>query len=147
MRMRWKLVLPVVGFILFVGVTYQSQKSHDVVSRYFWWSSIPLDSEPLNKSRSACKHGIENCPVWGPEEIYVTTGLLPRVLMLSATPAFFLGSLVIEEFARRGISEVPTFMVSMPLLIAGWFYLLGSFIDKLVSKMRRPKIERSANGC
>ena len=147
MRMHWKLVLPVVGLMLFVGVTYQSLGSHDATSRYFWWSSIPLNSEPLNKSRSACKHEIENCQVWGPEEIYVTTGLLPRVLMISAAPAFFVGSLIIEEFAWRGISEVPTFMVSMPLLIAGWFYLLGSFIDKLVSKMSRPKIERFASGC
>ena len=127
--MRWRLVLPVVPLMLFAGVTYQCVRSNDASSRYFWWSSFPLDSEPLNKSHSACKLGIENCQVWGPDETERTTPLPARVLILSATPAFVLGSLIGGELGRLGVSEVLTFMLSMPLLIGSWFYLLGWLID------------------
>jgi hypothetical protein len=136
MRMRWKVVLPLVGLLLFAGVTYYSTRLHHASSRYFWWSSIPLDSTPLSKSESACKEGVENCQEWGPQSIVVHSGLLPKALILSAIPAFFLGSLITAEFGRLGVSEVLTFMVSMPLLIGTWFFLLGWLIDSWGRKRR-----------
>jgi|SRR6185369_3554678 len=129
MRISWKVVLPLVGLLLFAGVTYHSTRGwHHVSSRYFWWSSIPLDSTPLSKSESACKEGVENCQEWGPQSI-VVDGLLARALILSAIPAFFLGQLIAAELGRLGVSEVLTFMVLMPLLIVGWFCFLGRLID------------------
>jgi hypothetical protein len=135
MRMHWKLALPAIGLVLFAHVTYLSVRRHNnATSRYFWWSSIPLDSEPVNQSHSACKSGTINCQVFGPESIYVTTSLPARVLMLSTAPAFLLGTLMLEEFAWHGINEIPVFFVIMPLLICGWFYSLGFLIDKLVGR-------------
>jgi hypothetical protein len=134
--MRWKVVLPMVGLLLFGGVTYRSTRWHHASSRYFWWSSIALDSTPFSKSESACKEGVENCEEWGPQSIVVNSGLLARALILSAIPAFFLGSLITAEFGRLGVSEVLTFMVSMPLLIGTWFFLLGWLIDSWGRKRR-----------
>lgn len=130
MRISWKVVLPLVGLLLFAGVTYRSTRGwHHASSRYFWWSSIPLDSTPLSKSESACKEGVENCQEWGPQSIEVDAGLLARTLILSAIPAFFLGQLIAAELGRLGVSEALTFMVLMPLLIGSWFYFLGRLID------------------
>jgi hypothetical protein len=129
MRMRWRVVLPLVGLFLFASVTYYSTRWHQASSRYYWWSSIPLDSTPLSESKSACKEGVENCQEWGPQSIVVHSGLLPRALILSAIPAFFLGQLIAAELGRHGVSEVLTFMVLMPLLIGSWFYFLGWLID------------------
>jgi hypothetical protein len=137
MRVRWKFLLPVVGLILFVGVTYDAGPWHDNSRRYYWWASFPLDSEPLNHSESACKHGIENCQFFGPQEIHRTTGLLAGSLILSAVPAFLVGLVVVNGFASYGVSEIPTFMVSMPLLIGGWFYLVGTIIDIVVKSVSR----------
>jgi hypothetical protein len=64
----------------------------------------------------------------------IDPGPVSEILMLSAAPAFFLGSLIVEEFAWRGVSEVPPFMASMPPLIAGWFYWLGWLIDTPVRR-------------
>jgi hypothetical protein len=58
----------------------------------------------------------------------VDSGVLARALIFSAIPAFLLGPLITVELGRLGISEVLTFMVSMPLLIGSWFYLLGWLI-------------------
>jgi hypothetical protein len=44
----------------------------------------------------------------------VESGLLARALIFSAIPAFLLGPLITVELGRLGISEVLTFMVSMP---------------------------------
>jgi hypothetical protein len=139
MRVRCKFLLPVVGLVLFMGVTYDAGSWHDACHRYYWWSYIPLDSEPLNQSDSACKHGIENCQFFGPESIFRTGGSLSRGLILSAAPAFFLGFVVVKAFASYGVGEIPTFMVSMPLLIVGWFYLVGTIIDIVVTSMSRPR--------
>jgi hypothetical protein len=70
--MRWRLFLPVVGLLLFAGVTYESlRRPHHTSRRYLWWASIPLDSEPLSKSHSACKDGVDNCQKWRPESIVI----------------------------------------------------------------------------
>jgi hypothetical protein len=137
MRTSWRRVLPLLGLLLFSCVTYQTMQRHPASSRYFWWSSIPLDSTPLSKSEPTCKEGGENCPEWGPQSIVVESGLLARVLIFSAIPVFLLGPLITVELGRLGISEVLTFMVSMPLLIGSWFYLLGWLIDRWERKRQR----------
>jgi hypothetical protein len=68
MRNGWRLILPVIGLILFAGETYQSVRTNRLEERnpdrYFWWASIRLDSDPLNKHPQVaipCKNGEENC--------------------------------------------------------------------------------------
>jgi hypothetical protein len=53
-----------------------------------------------------------------------------------ALPAFLVGTGVVHGLARLGVSEVISFMVSMPLLIFAWFYLVGWLVDRRLR--RRP---------
>ena len=145
MRKRWRLVLPLCGLALFLLGTYASFRFNREVfgnrpSRYFYWSSIPLDSDPLNKHQYPyflpCESSEEHC--FEPQTISVEPGLVSIVFRLVALPAFIVGLAIVRELARLGISEVATFLVSMPLLILAWFCLIGSLIDhwryKLVSR-------------
>jgi hypothetical protein len=58
-------------------------------------------------------------------------------LILTAVPAFVVGLVVVNGSASYAVSEIPTFMVSMPLLIGVWFYLVGTMIDTVVRSMSR----------
>jgi hypothetical protein len=144
MRLRWRLILPLIGLTLFANETVRSfrvdREIHRNPSRYFWWSSIRLDSNPLNKSVPVAKgcEGIENCTSWDlPNIMWVSPGALPKFLMLSAFPAFIVCFLVLSGLRRFGISEFWSFMVSMPLLLFGWYYLLGWMIDRFRNKNQR----------
>lgn len=131
MRRCWRLVLPFAGLLLFAWVTVQSSPLNRPRSRYGWWSSIPLDSTPHSKSDSACKDGSDDdCGDWGPPSILVDSGLVARALMVCAFPGFILSALVVGGLGRLGISEVYSFMISTPLLIATWFYVLGWLLDR-----------------
>jgi hypothetical protein len=44
--------------------------------------------------------------------------------------AFLVGVGIVHGLARVGISEVTSFMVSMPLLIFAWFYFVGWLLDR-----------------
>jgi hypothetical protein len=106
---------------------------HKGPSRYFWWSSIRLDSDPLSKyfkKPISCEQGLENCTAWEPEYIWVTPGWIDKALLLFALPAFVAGSGVVEGLGRFGVSQVLSFMISMPLLIFGWFYFVGWLFDR-----------------
>jgi hypothetical protein len=65
----------------------------------------------------------------GPQAILVDSSLVARALMVTAFAAFILSALVIGGLGRLGISEVYSFMISTPLLIAPWFYSIGWLID------------------
>ena len=53
MQKRWRLVLPVVGLIVFGFVSYNSLLNPEALdrtpARYVWWSNLRLDSDPLHK--------------------------------------------------------------------------------------------------
>src|SRR5262249_61488274 len=66
----------------------------------------------------------------GPVEMAVDAGWLAKALVISAVPAFIAGAFIVRGLGHLGINEVWTFAVSMPLLIAGWFYLIGWVIDR-----------------
>jgi hypothetical protein len=142
--MRWRLVLPVVGLILFAGVTNNSFRMNHAIqrtpSRYFWWSSTRLDSDPLNRHPLATEpctdSSIEKCGDWTTEFIWVHPGWVAKSLMLSAFPVFMFGLLIVRGLGRFGISEVTSFMVLMPLLVFAWYYLVGWLIDRW--KYKRP---------
>ena len=92
MRVRWSLVLPASGLILFGVLSYHSLRVNREVfkgrpSRYFWWSSIRLDSDPLNKhpivpTTTTCKDGIEDCTTWNPVYIWVDSGWAEKALVV-----------------------------------------------------------------
>ena len=137
MRRRWRVFLPALGLILFAVLSFHAiswnSAFHRGQSRYFWWSSVRLDSDPLNKHpkvRIACQDGIEDCGSWDPEYIWITPGWIERVLVLSALPAFLASMAVVYGLGRLGVSQVVTFMISMPLFIIAWFYLIGWPLDR-----------------
>jgi hypothetical protein len=139
MRMRWRLLLPIFALLLFVGITLQSYRvQRETIAasgRYFFWSTIRLDFDPLNRHHQApCANSQEPCVDWDISDAdgwgRVHPGRLEKVLILSALPAFLVGSLVVFGLGRIGVSEVTTFMLSMPLLICVWFYCIGLLVDR-----------------
>jgi hypothetical protein len=70
-----------------------------------------------------------------PLEVWVEPGWLARFLMLSALPAFLVGLGIVHGLSRVGVSQVSSFMISMPLLILAWFYFVGWLLDR---RTRRP---------
>jgi hypothetical protein len=138
MRRRWRVILPTCGLLLFTWSTYQyfrfDHESHKGPWRYFYWSSIRLDSDPRGVHPKfvtrPCPNDPQNCLEFDPEFIWITPGPLTRLLELSALPAFLVGAIVVGSLARFGISEVRSFMVLMPLLILAWFYFLGWLLDR-----------------
>src|SRR5690242_12107084 len=96
MRLRWKLVLPSFGLLLFAFGTYEAirmnQGFHPGASRYFWWSALRLDSDPLNRRSQApvlvhCSDATENCMATEPLAIWVDPGWLAKCFMLTDLPA------------------------------------------------------------
>jgi hypothetical protein len=59
--------------------------------------------------------------------------------MLSALPAFVVGTAVVRGLASLGVSEVWSFTIVMPLLILAWFYFIGWLIDRWVHKRSQPR--------
>jgi hypothetical protein len=139
--MRWRIVLPVIGLLLFAGGSYESlrinREAQKTPSRYFWWSSIRLDADPLDQRSQVatpCKDAKGDCVGWDPVFRWVDPGLLAKSLMLSALPAFVIGILVVRGLGRMGVSEVSSFMASMPVLIVAWYYTVGLLIDRWTYK-------------
>jgi hypothetical protein len=146
MRLHWRLVLPVVGLMLFTSETYHSvvrlnRETHQSPHRYFWWSSIRLDSDPLKPRTSiapSCAAETTNCTTWDLQQVWITPGLLARSLMISALPAFLAGAFLVSAGAHFGVSEVSSFMISMPLLIFTWYYFIGWLVDRWRRKWAQP---------
>jgi len=128
MKVRWRFVIPVLGLALFGFVTYQSvtmAKGH--TDRYFYWSSIRLDSGPPQVSKP-CNPYTAGCADWD-FFIDVHPSLVARSLMLSGLPAFLVSFLITSGLRRLGVSEVTSFFVSIPVLMLAWYYLLGRLFE------------------
>jgi hypothetical protein len=144
MPRRWRLVFPVVGLALFGTVSYHSFRMHGETeraqSKYFWWSVIRLDADRANRQNrtaTSCKIGEENC--WDDlRDTWVDPGLLDRVLVLSAFPAFAVGWFATRGLGRLGISQVSSFMCLMPVLIFVWYYFIGWLLNRRLLKRRSP---------
>jgi hypothetical protein len=144
--MRWRLVLCLWGLSLFGLLTYDSMRVNSMRfntgasgqqhhNRYFWWGSFRLDSDPLNKrpmAKPCVESSVENCDF----ELYiwVDPGWIERALILTALPAFFLAIVFVHGLAHLGISELLTFLFTMPLLTLAWFYTLGWLLDRWLHK-------------
>jgi hypothetical protein len=141
MQKRWRMILPIIGLIFFSAVSYHSlrvnQETQRSPSRYFWWSSVRLDSDPANKrihATTLCEDGKENCGNWDLADRWVDPGLLETFLMLSALPAFVVGRFIVGGLGRLGISQVSSFMFLMPVLIFVWYYFIGWLLDRWIRK-------------
>ena len=137
MRLQWKLTLPLLGLILFAAQTLHSerarQKLHDSSRRYSWWSYVRLDSDPLAKRVAATTANgstTDTATKWDLNEVQVNPGILARILIISAFPAFLVGGVVVACFALAGVSKILSFMILMPLLICAWYYFVGLSIDR-----------------
>lgn len=137
MRHRWQLILPAVGLVAFGGVTYQSLRMDRLVnrghSRYFYWSSLPLDSEPSQGHAPAsgpCNNGDPTCFEVDFTTMWVDPGWLSNLLVLTAAPAFVLSGLIVSLLGKLGVSQVFSFFAFTPFLILAWYYLLGWLIDR-----------------
>lgn len=146
MRIRWSVVLPLIGLFLFVAVSYRSMRDNqtpdDGPTKYYWWSSLRLDTDPLNKdpvlaNPRPCGKEEQNC--WEFRTKWVTPGLIDRVLGFSAFPAFLAGAAIVAGLSKLGVDEVLTFFVSMPILLFGWYYLVGWLIDRWLDRRARLK--------
>jgi hypothetical protein len=127
MRIRISVILPVLGLLLFAVVTYRSMaanpEAQGVPNKYYWWSSLRLDTDPLNQNPRSDSV---------PSATHIAPGWLDRLLTISALPAFLAGSGLVIVFSKLGVDEVLAFMVSMPILVFAWFYLVGWLLDFLI---------------
>lgn len=147
MGKRWRVILLLWGLSLFTTLTFLSvrvdhQNHRNHPSRYFWWGTARLDSDPMNRRPTQtaavrpCPDNADDCFEWDPETIWVEPGLMERCLVFSALPAFVVGRAVVRCLGHLGVSEVATFMVTMPLCIGLWFYLVGWLLDRRRYKRR-----------
>jgi hypothetical protein len=109
-----------------------------------------LDSDPLNRHhQSPCAKSPEPCVDWDLSDAdgwgRVHAGLLEKVLVVFALPAFLMGSVVVFGLGRIGVSEVTSFMFSMPLLICVWFYCIGLLVDRRAYKRSRKAVPELAD--
>ena len=108
MKIRWKCFLPTIGLFLFAGITYyslhDSRGARISESRYGWWASIPLDTDPLNRRSPACVGGKVDCD-GHPASFWIDPGILSLSLLISAAPALSVGRLVVKGAGHRGVSE------------------------------------------
>jgi hypothetical protein len=135
MRVRWQLLLPLIGLLLFALGSYDSVRMNRRAgtTRYQWWSTIRLDTDPLEQHQPRfmpCKTDPQqNCAGWGPVFIWVDPGWIATAFMLSAFPAFAIGIPIVRGLGHFGGNELVTFYCSMPILIALWFFCAGWLID------------------
>jgi hypothetical protein len=144
MRLRWRLILPSCGLLLFAILTYQSIAENRAFhnSRYVWWSALRLDSDPLNRhsatrTANACPDKAQNCIPVEPIEIWIDPGWVTKCFMFLALPAFLGTAGIVSGLARLDVSEITSFFVSMPFLTVAWFYFIGWMFDRWHGKRER----------
>jgi len=146
MKFRWRALLPLYGLLLFGVGTYASIRvNRDLPNddgRYFWWSALRLDTDPLNRHSSSrtsipYANNTENCAALEPLGTWVDPGLLAKCFVLTTLPAWLANVAIVYRLARLGVSELTSFFVSMPLLTLVWFYFVGWSFDRWQSKRVR----------
>jgi hypothetical protein len=145
------LLLPITGLILFALVSYRSmpvnREADEAPRKYYWWSSLRLDTDPLNenpKLPNPCGNG-RNCSGADVANKATWPGWLDRILVVSALPAFLTGAAIVVGLSTAGIDEVLTFMVFMPILLFAWYYFVGRLLDRTIHRwVQRHKRAKSA---
>jgi hypothetical protein len=145
MRIRFSVILPVLGLILFADVSYRSMSANrhlqDAPHKYYSWSSLRLDTDPQNKHTQPVNpcESKENCPDWEPAHLYIAPSWLDKLLVFSALPAFLAGAGLVIGSSKLGVDEVLTFMVSMPILLFVWYHFVGWLLDLWLFRRQRTK--------
>jgi len=141
MRVRLKIVLPLIGLFIFSAATYHSFRQRELErtpNKYFWWSSIRLDTDPANKRDSDTTfYKDAQGLTWELRDRWVYPSLLEQFLMLSAFPAFLTGWLAVIGLGKLGVCQVSSFMLVMPVTIFGWYYFIGWLLDSGIRKWSR----------
>jgi hypothetical protein len=144
MSLQSRVVLPVVGLIVFMGISYNSYRAgregNSAIGRFRVWSTIRLDSDPLNRrSPTPCVPSTQPCVYWDVNDLdnWHHPGIVERIFGFSALPAFVVGLFITYGLGSFGINEIISYMVSMPLLIFAWFYSVGWLVDRWRNK-RQP---------
>jgi hypothetical protein len=79
--------------------------------------------------------------------IWVDPGWLEKALVVSALPASLLGAVFGRGLAQLGVSELVSFMSTMPALIFGWFYLVGWYLDRWQHKRSSHRRHQPVRRC
>ena len=144
MQISRKFVLPVVALLAFGAESWSSVRINrqfgTAPRRYYWWSFIRLDTDPMNKKlrvSTACKATEKDCG-WDFRDAIVDPGYLTESLVVGALPAFVLGAFTVAGLSHLGVNQLWSFAVSMPVYIFAWFYFLGWLIDRWLRKRKRP---------
>lgn len=127
MKRRWSNILPIAGLLLFGWFTHQAyerEKAVRIQMRYLYWGSLLLDRHPLTPVPP--KVGL----AWDPKFISVHRDYLFLLLQGTAFPCFLMVDVLMSGLGRLGASHVVTFFISMPLLLAAWYYFIGWAIDR-----------------
>ena len=137
--------MPVLGLILFSTVSYRSYEKQRAPSRYFYWSLIRLDSDPLNKGSQGatpCDGAKVNRVNWdlSAADRWDHPELEERILVLSALPAFLVGAFAVYVLGRLGISQVSSFVFLMPVLIFAWYYLVCWLLERWSRKRWQSRV-------
>lgn len=141
-RLRWRFVLPVLGLLGFSSISYHSLRMNrqfgPTPRSYYWWSSIRLDTDPLNRRPQTpppCNAAVQDCG-WELRAAWIEPAYYDESFVLAALPAFILSTLTVSRLSRLGINEVWSFAISMPAYTFAWFYLVGWLIERWLSKRR-----------
>jgi hypothetical protein len=127
--MQWRFLLPALALILFAVGTLDSLSSKATLdkspSRYFWWESVRLDPDPLNRHTPPAGR-----ISWDYESVWVHPGLLVGIFLVLSLPAFVTVGFIVSELGRFGVNEILSFMIAMPPALFAWYYLVGILIDR-----------------
>ena len=88
---------------------------------------------PARQAPPLALRKIENeCVDWDVATIYSSArpSRVERLFVLFALPAFVISLFITFGMGRFGISEVLSYMISVPLLISAWFFFVGWLIDR-----------------
>ena len=148
MRRFWRVVLPIVGLLLFSLVSWHDFRVNREIhqhlpNKYFMWSAIRLDTDPANRGNwdvGKCKDSDENCVRWDLKDTWVDPGLLDGFLLLTAFPAFVLGRLIVGFLGTMGINQLTSFMLLMPVLLLIWFYFVGRVLDGWIQRRSKRSV-------
>src|SRR5258708_12368138 len=110
MQLRWSAILALIGLFLFTAVAYRSMPANhherEAPRRYYWWSSLRLDSDPLDRNPAPakpCPEGIANCSNGETPNVKIAPGWLEKFLVVSPFPPFLPAFPVLPCLTKPGI--------------------------------------------
>jgi hypothetical protein len=144
------LILPFIGLLVFAGQSFQSfRQQQNALKRgntCFCWSNTPLDEKPFDTRYEVFgRSNLTSCGYLRELEAQTDLGcgqpsLPARLLMLTELPAFLMSLGIVKSLAKLGVSEVMSFIVTMPPLIFAWYYFLSWMVARLTRRREDPEL-------